>query len=34
MNAAIVNATTVFWPRIPLKEGPTSAQRITLKPSI
>jgi hypothetical protein len=30
-DTAIVNATTVFWPRIPLKEGPSSAQRITLK---
>lgn len=30
-DRAIVNATTVFWPRIPLKEGPSSAQKITLK---
>ena len=30
-DKAIVNTTTVFWPRIPLKEGPGSAQKVTLK---
>lgn len=30
-DTAIVNTTTVFWPRIPLREGPSSAQKVTLK---
>lgn len=30
-DKAIVNATNVFWSRIPLKEGPSSAEKITLK---
>lgn len=30
-DKVIVNTTTVFWPRIPLKEGPGSAQKISLK---
>jgi hypothetical protein len=27
----VVNATQVYWPRIPLKEGPNKVQKITLR---
>lgn len=31
VGAPIISATEVQWPRVPLREGSTSSQRITLK---